>query len=90
MTSFKTTTYLFIDYLHQICFRFHFGQVSTARAVMYAKKHSKAAGVAAFVEETLVRGELSDNFCYYNDNYDKVTIFINLLFFYHREFSIYG
>lgn len=51
---------------------FHFGQVSTARAVMYAKKHSKAAGVAAFVEETLVRGELSDNFCYYNDNYDKV------------------
>ena len=51
---------------------FHFGQLSTARAVMYVRKHSKAAGVAAFVEETLVRGELSDNFCYYNENYDKV------------------
>jgi hypothetical protein len=56
---------------------------------MYAKKHSKAAGVAAFVEETLVRGELSDNFCYYTDNYDKVTIVIDFLLFDHREFSIY-
>jgi deoxyribodipyrimidine photo-lyase len=40
---------------------------------MYARKHSKASsGIAAFTEETLVRGELSDNFCYYNKNYDKV------------------
>ena len=44
------------------------------RAVIYVKKNGKSysEGVASFVEEAVVRRELSDNFCYYNSNYDKI------------------
>eukprot|EP00090_Calanus_glacialis_P002346 TRINITY_DN11743_c0_g1_i1.p1 TRINITY_DN11743_c0_g1~~TRINITY_DN11743_c0_g1_i1.p1 ORF type:complete len:545 (-),score=185.91 TRINITY_DN11743_c0_g1_i1:105-1739(-) len=50
------------------------GQVSMQRAVLYVKKHGKSYSdsVASFVEEAVVRRELSDNFCYYNKNYDSV------------------
>jgi len=50
------------------------GQVSMQRAVLYVKKHGKSysESVASFVEEAVVRRELSDNFCYYNKNYDNV------------------
>lgn len=52
---------------------FHFGQISVQRAVLEAKKlRSKhSASVDAFCEEAIVRRELSDNFCFYNDNYDN-------------------
>ena len=42
------------------------------RAVVYVKKFGKSQGesVASFVEEGVVRRELSDNFCEYNPNYD--------------------
>uniref|UniRef100_T1H1K4 Cryptochrome/DNA photolyase FAD-binding domain-containing protein n=1 Tax=Megaselia scalaris TaxID=36166 RepID=T1H1K4_MEGSC len=54
---------------------FHFGQLSCQRAVLhvkkYASKHSKA--VEAFCEEAIVRRELADNFCFYNENYDKLS-----------------
>ena len=61
---------------------FHFGQLSVQRSVLYVKKtsgskHSQA--VSSFVEESVVRSELSDNFCYYQKNYDKIeVIFINI------------
>lgn len=29
-------------------------------------------GVDGFIEEAVVRRELSDNFCYYQENYDRV------------------
>lgn len=32
----------------------------------------KEGSVAAFIEECVVRAELSDNYCYYNNNYDRV------------------
>ena len=50
------------------------GQVSMQRAVLYVKKHGKShsESVASFVEEAVVRRELSDNFCYYNKNYDNL------------------
>lgn len=52
---------------------FNFGQLSCQRAVLqvkeFTKKHSKA--VEVFCEETIVRRELADNFCFYNENYDK-------------------
>ena len=39
----------------------------------YARKHSSCSeGAKAFIEESVVRRELSDNFCFYNPNYDKV------------------
>jgi len=50
---------------------FHMGNVSVQRAVLYVKKRaSKYSSV--FIEEAVVRRELSDNFCFYNSNYDKL------------------
>jgi deoxyribodipyrimidine photo-lyase len=53
---------------------FHFGQISVQRCILTVQKHkSKAAeSVAAFCEEAIVRRELSDNFCFYNKNYDNL------------------
>ncbi|MFW6140363.1 MAG: deoxyribodipyrimidine photo-lyase [Acidobacteriota bacterium] len=45
---------------------FHFGQLSSQRAALEIK------GTEAFLEEVIVRKELSDNFCFYNRNYDSV------------------
>lgn len=53
---------------------FHFGQIAPQRAILavnnYKSKYSES--VAAFCEETIVRRELSDNFCFYNPNYDNM------------------
>jgi deoxyribodipyrimidine photo-lyase len=38
--------------------------------VRAAKKSSE--GTAAFIEEAVVRRELSDNFCFYNQSYDNL------------------
>ncbi len=50
------------------------GQVSVQRAILtvrpYRSRYSK--GVEAFVEESVVRRELADNFCYYNNKYDSI------------------
>lgn len=52
----------------------HFGQISSQRAALFVRKHGKshAAGVASFVEESVIRRELSDNYCFYNPKYDSV------------------
>eukprot|EP00939_MAST-03C_sp_MAST-3C-sp1_P003389 g3389.t1 len=52
----------------------HFGQLSCQRAALvvqnYARSHSVcSAGAKAFIEESVVRRELSDNFCFYNHQY---------------------
>jgi deoxyribodipyrimidine photo-lyase len=51
----------------------HFGQLSAQRVALEA---GRAAGGTvsgdAFIEELIVRRELSDNFCWYNMNYDRV------------------
>ena len=41
--------------------------------VRSCKGGSFAPSVASFVEEAFVRRELSDNFCFYNKNYDNVS-----------------
>ena len=53
---------------------FHFGQISPQRAAYVVKGHSKSqsASAASFLEESVVRRELSDNFCFYNPNYDSL------------------
>ena len=50
------------------------GQVSMQRAVLFVKAEGKShsASVTSFVEEAVVRRELSDNFCFYNPNYDSI------------------
>ncbi len=54
----------------------HFGQLSAQRLALLAKV-ADAPGVhsESFLEELIVRRELSDNFCYYNDRYDSVEAF---------------
>ncbi|KAM4728129.1 CPD photolyase [Anableps anableps] len=51
-----------------------FGQLSAQRVALQVRRCGKNAGesVAAFIEELVVRRELTDNFCFYNEKYDKV------------------
>jgi deoxyribodipyrimidine photo-lyase len=53
---------------------FHFGQLSVQRAALEIGKHRKSAPAAVdtFLEEAVVRRELSDNFCHYEPNYDNI------------------
>jgi deoxyribodipyrimidine photo-lyase len=50
----------------------HFGQISPTWLALEARKHSAEAGdnVATFIEELLVRRELSMNFVHFRDDYD--------------------
>jgi deoxyribodipyrimidine photo-lyase len=50
----------------------HFGQISAQRVALEIQKSDRhIKSQEAFVEELVVRRELSDNFCYYNSNYDN-------------------
>jgi len=50
----------------------HFGQISAQRvAVTNQQLYPTAPSSNAFLEELIVRKELSDNFCYYNQKYDS-------------------
>uniref|UniRef100_A0A0A1XCX0 Deoxyribodipyrimidine photo-lyase n=1 Tax=Zeugodacus cucurbitae TaxID=28588 RepID=A0A0A1XCX0_ZEUCU len=53
---------------------FHFGQISVQRCVLEVMrlKSKYKASVEAFCEEAIVRRELADNFCYYNEHYDSL------------------
>jgi deoxyribodipyrimidine photo-lyase len=51
----------------------HFGQISAQRVALEVNNaQGSAASRAAFLEELIVRRELADNFCYYNEQYDSV------------------
>ncbi|KAD4384747.1 hypothetical protein E3N88_24915 [Mikania micrantha] len=52
----------------------HFGQISAQRCALEARKLRKVnpQAVDAFLEELIVRRELSDNFCYYQPHYDSL------------------
>jgi len=50
----------------------HFGQISAQRVALEVQKLKNHSGSSeAFLEELIVRRELSDNFCYYNSEYDS-------------------
>ncbi len=50
----------------------HFGQISAQRiALEVMRNYSDKKSGEAFLEELIVRKELSDNFCFYNKNYDN-------------------
>ena len=56
----------------------HFGQISSLRIVLEARKaldknSNLQADYDALFEELVVRKELSDNFCYYNQNYNSLS-----------------
>ena len=55
----------------------HFGQLAPQRAAIAAKAAARAGGSASaggqsFIEEAVVRRELSDNFCFHNAHYDSL------------------
>ncbi len=48
----------------------HFGQISAQR-VAFLVKRKKKENCKDFLEELIIRKELSDNYCFYNDHYDS-------------------
>lgn len=54
----------------------HFGHISAQRAAIEVKKHGgDPESEKAFLEELIIRRELSDNFCFYNSGYDSISGF---------------
>ncbi|KAI4482664.1 hypothetical protein M0804_008517 [Polistes exclamans] len=53
---------------------FHFGMISVQRCILEVMEHKKTIGrsLEVFMEEAIIRRELSDNFCFYNENYDSM------------------
>lgn len=49
----------------------HFGQISSLRVALQVQAAPHTEDSAAFLEELIVRKELSDNFCLYNPLYDR-------------------
>lgn len=50
----------------------HFGQISAQRIALETQPFiEQAESQKSFLEELIVRRELSDNFCFYNKNYDS-------------------
>lgn len=53
----------------------HFGHIASQRIAMEIAKLGTSSATAAFLEELIVRKELSDNYCFYNPHYDSVSGF---------------
>jgi len=54
----------------------HFGHISAQRiALEIINAHAAQESKDAYLEELIIRKELSDNFCFYNSNYDNHTCF---------------
>ena len=53
---------------------YHFGQIAPARAALEIQKMERKhkESVERHLEQLIVRRELADNFCFYNEDYDKV------------------
>lgn len=49
----------------------HFGHIASQRLALEANLLHPSEARESFLEELIVRKELSDNFCFYNRNYDK-------------------
>ena len=50
----------------------HFGQISAQRIALTVNQfYPKNPSTGAFLEELIIRRELSDNFCYFNSKYDS-------------------
>ncbi len=54
----------------------HFGQISAQRIALEVKKsHASQQSKDSFLEELIIRRELSDNFCFYTSTYDSFEAF---------------
>lgn len=66
-----------IDGISGLSTYLHFGQISSLQIALrvyeaVAQEPSLQASADAFLEELIVRKELSDNFCYFNTEYDNL------------------
>lgn len=60
------------DYQSNLSPYLHFGQISAQRIALETEKFKgNQESKKVFLEELIVRRELSDNFCYFNKNYDS-------------------
>ena len=59
-----------LDYLSNISPYLHFGQISPLFIALKALE-TKSPGIEAFLEELIIRRELSMNFVFYNEQYDS-------------------
>jgi len=60
------------DYQSNLSPCLHFGQISAQRVALETQKfNGNKESEKSFLEELIVRKELSDNFCYFNKNYDS-------------------
>lgn len=52
----------------------HFGQISAQKVALEVKRVTGVSGQSkeSFLDEIIVRRELSDNYCFYNEKYDRV------------------
>lgn len=61
-----------IDGLSNLSPYLHYGQISAQRVALITKQlFPNHPSTKVFLEELIIRKELSDNFCYYNTNYDS-------------------
>jgi deoxyribodipyrimidine photo-lyase len=60
-----------LDYVSHMSPYLHFGQISPLYIALKVSK-TRSLGVEAFLEELIIRRELSMNFVFYNENYDSV------------------
>ncbi|MFH1013455.1 MAG: deoxyribodipyrimidine photo-lyase [Thermoplasmatota archaeon] len=58
-----------VDFVSNLSPYLHFGQISPLYVALYVLK-TKSRGNESFLDELIVRRELSMNFVYYNENYD--------------------
>ena len=49
----------------------HFGQISAQNIAIKINEMEQSEGRDAFLEQLIVRRELAENFCYYNNDYDS-------------------
>lgn len=70
---FNVIKMIFMVHVTGQCF-FLVGQISVQRCILtvrqYRSKYKES--VESYIEEAIIRRELSDNFCFYNKNYDSI------------------
>lgn len=50
----------------------HFGFISSLRVILFLSNGKNKDDIEKFFEEIVIRKELSDNYCYYNEHYNSI------------------
>ena len=67
-----------LDYQSELSPYFHFGQLAPQRVALEVQRFDEfIKSQESFLEEMIIRRELADNFCFYNDRYDAFEGFPN-------------